>query len=124
MGFEDIKFPITIVNNDGTPIDDYPKNPLWDKWLEKYPPMRHGHSCGPEIGKFGDGRPMMNYTCVICTEDKCPYSQYWKVPEEDKEEWEAYRKEVEEYDKLHGNFIAETADKLLANSLEALWKMH
>ena len=63
--------------------------------------MRNGIPCGPYLGKFDDGKPIMNYTCVMCYEEKCQHSDNWKVPEEDKEEYEKYLEQVEEYNKTH-----------------------
>ena len=32
---------------------------------------------------------------------RCPNGDYWKVPEEDKEVYEEYRRQVNEYLKIH-----------------------
>ena len=100
---DDIEVPIIkeIINEDGSSMKDFPENPLKEKWDRLYPPMRHGKPCGPYLGKFDDGRPIMNYTCVICHEEKCQHSDNWKVPEEDKEEYEEYLKRVDEYNRTH-----------------------
>lgn len=100
---DDIEVPVIkeIINEDGSKMDDWPKNPLKEKWDKLYPPMRNGKPCGPYLGRFEDGRPIMNYTCVICYEEKCQHSNSWKVPEEDKEEYAEHLKRVDEYNKIH-----------------------
>ena len=55
-----------------------PSNPLWDKWIEKYPPTPK-----PEFCQVCDV-----YSCMWC--GRCPHGDLWKCPEEDKEEYEAY----------------------------------
>ena len=85
--------PIEIVNEDGTSIDDYPENPLKEKWDRLYPPKPM-----PQYSQVCDG-----YSCMWC--GRCPQGEHWKVPEEDKEVWEKYQQEVLEYNILHGNFI-------------------
>lgn len=93
---------IRIVNEDGTDIDfEYPKTELYDKWDKLYPPTRYGKPCGTVLGYMDDGKPIANYGCVLCTNEKCRHSNSWVVPEEDKEEWERYRAAVREYDKVH-----------------------
>lgn len=86
---------INIVNGDGTSMDDYPKNPLKEKWDRLYPPI-----IMPQNSQVCDG-----YSCMWC--GRCPRGEYWKVPEEDKEAWEAYQEEVHEYNVLHGNIEQE-----------------
>ena len=92
--------PLSIGNEDGTPFEP-PENPLNEKWNKLYPPTRYGEPCGPVLGYTNDGKPIANYSCILCHEDKCPYSEYWKVPEEDKEVYEKWTKECNEYYKLH-----------------------
>lgn len=96
---------ITIVNNDGTPIDDFPKNPLLEKWDRLYPPTRHGHPCSSVLGYSDAGSPIMNYGCVLCSEESCRHSSCFVIPEEDKIEYEEYKAKVREYDILHGNIV-------------------
>lgn len=103
INYPGIEFPIELVNNDGTSMDDFPKNPLEEKWDNLYPPTRMGEPCSPVLGKSEDGSPIMNYSCVLCHEKKCRHSDSFEVPEEDKAEYEDYQKKVEEYNKLHGN---------------------
>ena len=95
-----INKPLKLMNEDGTEFHP-PKNPLEEKWSKLYPPMRHGEPCGPVLGHYEDGRPIMNFSCVMCGEEKCPISENWKVPEEDREVYEAWRKEFEEYIDKH-----------------------
>lgn len=77
-----------IINEDGTTFDP-PKNPLKEKWDELYPPTPM-----PEYSQICDG-----YSCMWC--GRCPEGDDWKVPEEDKEIWEQYQKQVDEYNKIH-----------------------
>ena len=80
-----------IVNFDGTSMDDYPRNPLKEKWNKLYPPTPM-----PKYSEVCDG-----YSCMWC--GRCPYGEYWKVPKEDLEIYEADLKEVHDYNVLHGN---------------------
>lgn len=87
---------IYVKNEDSTKFEP-PKNPLIEKWDRLYPPMKHGAPCGIVLGYFEDGRPIMNYSCVLCDEEKCRHSSHWKVPEEDKDIYDTWRKDCEEY---------------------------
>lgn len=84
-----------IVNEDGTDCI-IPANPLSEKWKEKYN-LRNGKPCSPILGRSEDGSPIMNYTCVLCHEEKCYLSDGFIVPEEDKEIYEKYLKERYNY---------------------------
>ena len=99
-GYNIFNEPIEIVNEDGTSIDDFPENPLKEKWDKLYPPTRNGKPCSNILGYSDDGTPIMNYTCIFCTE-LCQHSDKWKVPEEDKEEWDKYMEEIKEYNRIH-----------------------
>lgn len=81
-------FPIQLVNEDGTDMD-YPENPLKEKWGRLYPPVPK-----PEYSQVCDG-----YSCMCC--GRCPKGSYWKVPDEDRESWDAHQKELAEYDRIH-----------------------
>ena len=106
--------PLKLMNEDGTEFNP-PKNPLEEKWDRLYPPMRYGEPCGPVLGYYEDGRPIMNYSCVLCHEEKCPISDSWKVPEEDREVYEAWRKEYSEYYHKHNpDFLPRVREKLKA----------
>lgn len=70
--------------------DPIPKNPLKDKWDKKY----------PIIPRTCDG-----YSCMFC--NQCPSGEYWKCPEEDLEEYTAYLKKFEEWEKRHPNYLEE-----------------
>lgn len=72
-----------ILNGDGTDFSP-PRNPLADKWERLYP------SCATDI-----------YRCMYCS--KCPHGDYWEVPEEDKEVYDAYIQTVRQYNLEHGN---------------------
>lgn len=82
---------IEIVNGDGTSLDDFPKNPLKEKWDKLYPPIPM-----PQYSQVCDG-----YSCMWC--GRCPNGDKWEVPEEDKEVWEQYQEEVRKYHARHGN---------------------
>lgn len=94
-----------LLNEDRTPVD-FPKNPLWDKWIKEYPPMKNGKPCSPYLVPPEEGKaPVMNYSCILCKETKCPYSNEWEVPEEDRDVWNAYITKAFEYDKAHNPSI-------------------
>ena len=93
--------PFEIVNEDGTPLDfERPKNPLEEKWKRLYPPTPM-----PQYSQVCDG-----YSCMWC--GRCPRGDNWKVPEEDKEVWEEYRKQRREYDKIHNPRLYKMLNKL------------
>ena len=73
--------------NDGTPYNP-PKNPLKEKWDKLYPPC--------DLSDNGD----FDYSCILCS--KCPNSEYWEIPAEDKAIWEQHRIDVEKYVEEHG----------------------
>ena len=84
----EFKYPLHIVNEDGTDLDfEFPKNPLKEKWDKLYPPKQEGN-------QVCDG-----YSCMWC--DRCPNGSGWKVPDEDKELWDEYQKQIREYNKIH-----------------------
>lgn len=74
-----------IVNEDGTEYNP-PKNPLYEKWERLYP-----------------GCESTGYTCMFC--GSCPHGEYWKVPDEDAEVYNAYLQAVKQYNVDHGNGI-------------------
>ena len=87
---EKIKKPIEVINEDGTPLGfEFPKNPLKEKWDKLYPPIPMS-----QYSQVCDG-----YSCMWC--DRCPHGSGWKVPEEDKEVWSEYQKQIERYHKIH-----------------------
>lgn len=108
----DIQFPIEIVNEDGTSVDDMPQNPLMEKWLSLYPPMRYGEPCSTVLGEYEDGRKIMNYSCVLCHNEMCPHSDSWEIPKEDLEEWNQYQEAVKEYHRAHNPSLYEKAYNL------------
>ena len=85
---------LEIVNEDGTPFDP-PQNPLKEKWEKLYPPIPM-----PQYSQVCDG-----YSCMWC--DRCPNGSNWKIPEEDKEVWEQYLREKEEYMRKHNSIGTE-----------------
>ena len=106
-----------IVNEDGTELlDGRPENTLTAKWDKKYPPTRNEKPCSPILGHYEDGRPIMNYTCVLCHEDRCRHSNNWKIPAEDLEEWKEYKRADHEYDRIH--------NKSMYNMVEDMIKSH
>lgn len=88
-----------VTNPDGTKFDP-PKNPLLEKWKDNA--RKNGKPCSNILGYYSDGRPIMNYSCVLCYETECYNSDYFQIPEEDKEEYENYQKKLHEYYKIHG----------------------
>ena len=77
---------------DGTTFDP-PKNPLKEKWDKLYPPTPI-----PQYSQVCDG-----YSCMWC--GRCPSGDYWKVPEEDKEVYEMWQKEYDDYCNSHGGLM-------------------
>ena len=75
---------ITIMNDDGT-IFNPPTNPLTEKWEQLYPVCKNG----------------LSYRCMFC--NKRPYGDYWKVPKEDMEIYEEYKREYDEYLRAHND---------------------
>lgn len=102
-----------IINEDGTSLDDFPENPLKEKWLEKYPPTRYGSKCAP-FETLPDGTVVANYGCILCHE-KCMHSSSWEVPEEDKEEWDKYQEQVKEYHRIHNPNLIANINKAFEN---------
>lgn len=95
--FEDT---LILINEDGTEVS-LPENPLKEKWESLYPPIHFGEPCSPILGYYESGVPLMNYSCVLCTEKKCPHSSHWEIPKEDKEMWDAYQRQVNAYLQEH-----------------------
>ena len=86
----EIVFPLHVVNEDGTELDfEFPENPLKEKWDKLYPPTPM-----PQYSQVCDG-----YSCMWC--GRCPHGSKWKVPDEDKEVWDEYQRQIEEYNKIH-----------------------
>lgn len=114
--------PVTkLLNEDGTEFNP-PVNPLREKWDRLYPPMKNCEPCDIVLGYQENGTPYMNYGCVLCYEEKCPYSEGWKVPEEDLDTYELWQKEVYEYHKIHNpnliRNIEETLTELMRQEKE------
>lgn len=65
-----------------TDTENIPINPLQEKWDKLYPPIPK-----PEYSQVCDG-----YSCMWC--GRCPRGEYWVVPEEDRNIYEAYKQEV------------------------------
>ena len=103
MEMNEIRFPIELVNNDGTSMDDFPKNPLEEKWDKLYNINKYGTACSPVLGEQEDGTPIMNYGCVLCHSKRCHRSDSFVVPEEDREVYNQYQLDVERYMIQHGN---------------------
>lgn len=82
---------LDVINEDGTTLDDYPKNPLILKWDTMVPKQ-----CGD---------PSVNYACVQCYNEKCYHSNGFIMDEEDKEEYQKYRDKISAYDKLHNPWL-------------------
>ena len=98
----ELKTPIEIVNEDGTPFGfEYPVNPLKEKWEKLYLTDVHGRDCSSIVGYQKDGTPYMNYSCVLCQSRTCYHSNYFEIPDEDKEVWNEYQRQIDEYYKAH-----------------------
>lgn len=95
----------TVINEDGTDTSDFPVNPLKEKWDKLYTPMKDGKPCNYILGYKEDGTPIMNYSCVLCHEEKCQYSNSWKIPDEDKDEYAKYEEQIREYHRKHNPAI-------------------
>lgn len=66
-------------------LDTMPQNPLEEKWSKLYPPVPR-----PEFSQVCDG-----YSCMWC--GRCPNGGSWVCPPEDKEVYEKYRKELDDW---------------------------
>ena len=87
-----IKFEtLKIINEDGTSISNFPKNPLLEKWYKLYPPKT---TC-LDFKMSG----IANYNCLECK--KCPEGSDFEIPKEDLQEYREYLLKVDEYNKLH-----------------------
>ena len=74
-----------IINEDGTDYNP-PKNPLEEKWERLYP-----------------GCKASGYKCMYCGD--CPHGEYWTVPNEDRDIYDAYLETIKQYNIKHGNFM-------------------
>ena len=107
-------FPLKVVMEDGEPLENVPSNPLRDKWeKEGYTKDCYGGNCNYILGYYEDGRPIPNYSCVLCLSKNCYLSNGWVVPEEDKEAYEKWEKAVDDFYKLHS---PDFYDKYMKNS--------
>ena len=82
---------INVINEDGTNIDNFPENPLVEKWKKEYPMM--------DTCKKIEESNFENYSCLSC--GKCPNGVYFKIPKEDLIEYKKYLEEIDEYNKIH-----------------------
>lgn len=91
---------INILNEDGTEFSsDFPQNPLQEEWNKIYPQT--------PISQYSQVCDI--YSCMWC--DRCPKGDYWKVPEENKEIWDKYQRQIYEYDKVHNPSIVRNGDE-------------
>lgn len=91
----------TLVMSDGTLLTEAPDNPLIEKWKKIYTLDRFGKQCQDVLGHYEDGRPIMNYDCVLCSSKKCYKSDKFEVPEEDKETYANYLKQLDLFYEKH-----------------------
>lgn len=89
-----------VYNQDGT-ICQPPQNPLLEKWKEEYTPMRNGKLCTPMFEPKDKETISMAITCLLCREEACPYSRCFKVPEEDMQAYQEYKKAYTAYLRQH-----------------------
>ena len=82
---------LKLVNEDGTSLDDCPKNPLLEKWLKLYPQK--------DFCKKLDEENIVNYYCIMC--NKCPYGDEFEIPKEDLKEFNEHLKRLREYINKH-----------------------
>ena len=98
---------LNIINEDGTTMEDFPINPLEDKWNKIFPEIPK-----PEYSQVCDG-----YSCMWC--GRCPKGEGWKVPEEDKKSYKDYMMEVFKYHSIHNprlyNLIKSNIHSILEN---------
>ena len=80
---------LTLVNEDGTSIESFPKNPLLEKWSKKK----------KNICKQLEEAGYANYGCEECS--KCPEGAYFEIPEEDLQEYRNYLLKINEYNRVH-----------------------
>ena len=64
---------LSIINEDGTKLTDYPINPLLEKWFKLYP---KNETC-KRINELG----YANFSCLSCS--KCPDGELFEIPKED-----------------------------------------
>lgn len=94
--------PFKLVMDDGEPAENMPKNPLIDKWKQEgYTKNHHGIECRDILGHYEDGRPIPNYSCVLCHSKNCYLSDGFEIPKEDKEVYDKWRTDVDEFFRLH-----------------------
>lgn len=86
---------IEIVNEDGTSMDNFPENPLKEKWDKLY----------------SQSQTCVGYSCMWC--GRCPNGVNWKVPDEDKEVWDEYLRQIKEYHKTHNPKLTERIEEAL-----------
>ena len=104
----EITHSIHIVNEDGTELGfEFPKNPLQEKWDKLYPPTPM-----PQYSQVCNG-----YSCMWC--DRCPQGSNWKVPNEDKEIWDEYQRQIKEYHKIHNPSLVTKVEEYLKTALES-----
>lgn len=94
-----------LINEDGTSMEDFPKNPLQEKWDKLYPPIPK-----VEYQQVCDG-----YSCMWC--GRCPNGENWIVPEEDLEIWNNYQEQIKQYHQLHNPNFIKNVDKILEKVL-------
>jgi len=89
---------ITLYNEDGTSIEDFPENPLKEKWLKQFP--KKG------VCNVLKENNIANYSCINCS--KCPNGDLFEVPKEDLEEYKKYLEKVLEYNTIHNPSLTQS----------------
>lgn len=114
-----IKLPLKLVNEDGTDME-LPETTLFERMDKDYPPFndKFMKPCSPILGEYEDGRPIVNYSCVLCSSTKCRHSDSFIVPEEYREEYKRYQTEVKQYFDTHNPNIKENIENKLREYFE------
>ena len=93
---------IEIKNEDGTTLEDMPKNPLEEKWDKLYPKK--------DICKKMERQNIINYSCFNC--NQCKEGELFVIPKEDQKKYEEYLKKVDEYNRLHNPTLYKVCNEI------------
>ena len=105
------KLPVIrkIINEDGTDFRlNFPENPLKEKWDKLYPPNQ----------RYKSGENCEGWSCMRC--GLCPNGEYWKVPEEDREIWDKYQRQIFNNMITHNTSLLEKIEERIKMNQEEL----